>query len=189
MYIIPGFTHTGNEPGYKKTAALFRKKGYTPIIFHPAWKRKTVTDVAVDFLNFYEQKKHAHTKFSLLGFSFGAIIALITAGKIHPEKLFLCSLSPYFSEDLPNIPGWWKKFIGKRRVDDFSALSCKRLCALISSKTHIFVGEIEITRYPQLLIRAAHPHTLIKLSELTVIPKAKHDIGQKEYLQAISEKL
>lgn len=183
VFVIPGFTHTGKEAAYKKVAVLLRKKGYTPIIFHPTWKRKTVTDVAVEFLNTYK-KKLAEEHISLLGFSFGAIAALLIAEKIQPSSLFLCSVSPYLDED--TIPEQWKKIVGKRRIDDFASLSCKHICARIAARTYILVGEKEAAAFPTVLTRAARINKQIKNSHLTIVQNTIHDIGQKEYLEAIN---
>jgi len=45
----------------------------------------------------------------IIGFSFGAMVAFIASQKIRPKKLILCSLSPYFNEDLKKLRKGWKK--------------------------------------------------------------------------------
>ena len=189
LFLIPGFTHSVKENAYKKVSAVFKKHDYTVIGFEPSWKRSTVSDQAAAFISFVESKKINPDECAFLGFSFGAIIALIGAGKIKPKELFLCSLSPYFAEDIKIMSANWKKFIGKKRVADFTTMNCKKLCAQIHSSTHLFVGGKESNKFPILLRRIKAAHASISGSTLTLIPNAIHDIGQKEYLDALDKQL
>lgn len=191
LFIIPGFTHSVHQKEYKKVAAIFKRRGYTVIGFNPSWKRSTVSQQLDAFLSFLKRKKPLH-EFSILGFSFGAVIALLAAQTIKPKELFLCSLSPYFSEDIKDIPPRWKKFIGKRRLADFQTMNCKTISKKISSKTHLFVEGKEYKdgkEGPTVLRRAKAVHKVIPESTLTIIPNTDHDIGRKEYIDAIQTML
>lgn len=189
LFLIPGFTHSVKQKEYKKVTAMFKKHGYTVIGFEPSWKRSTVSDQVATFVSFVDSKKINPDDCAILGFSFGAIVALISAGKIKPKELFLCSLSPYFSEDIKIMPAGWKKFIGKKRVADFEKMNCRKLCKQINSSAHIFVGEKESNKFPILLRRVQAAHKYIPASTWSMVPNTGHDIGQKEYLAAIGKQL
>lgn len=189
LFLIPGFTHSVKENAYKKVSAVFKKHGYTVIGFEPSWKRSTVSDQAATFISFVENKKINPDECAFLGFSFGAIIALIGAGKIKPKELFLCSLSPYFVEDMKDIPSRWRKIIGKNRMTDFETMNGKKISKKIVSATHLFVEGKEYGEGPTVLRRSKAIHKNIPKSNLTIVPNVGHDIGEKEYLTAIDKKL
>ena len=76
-------------------------KGFTVSLVPITWERATMTDYAVEFESFYE--KHKANDNYVLGFSYGAVIAFITANKLKPKKIYLCSLSSDFKEDVRSM--------------------------------------------------------------------------------------
>lgn len=58
-----------------------------------------------DYLEEYRrQLKHKENdEVYLFGFSLGAMLAFIIAKEVNAKKLILCSLSPFFKEDLKFI--------------------------------------------------------------------------------------
>lgn len=181
-FIIPGFRETSGNAGYKEIAAMFRKKGCDPVIVDIDWKNKTMHD-------YVDQSRGILSKtsepFYLFGFSFGAIVAFLTAAERTPKALFLASPSPYFKEDLPSVPAAWKRFIGKNRVKVFSSYSFSSLSKKITCPTYVFLGEREAKKFPSLEHRAKDAAKRIRHATLTVIPGAKHDASQKEYQDAL----
>lgn len=183
-FIIPGFREHARSAGYEEIAAMFRKKGCDPVIVRIDWNRKTMTDYVAQFRRILLK---TDGEFYLFGFSFGAIIAFLSAIERNPKALFLGSPSPYFKEDLPSVPAAWKRFIGKNRLKDFSSYSFRELSAEISSPTFVFVGEKEAEKFPSLERRAKDAAKRIRRATLTVIPNAKHDASQKEYQDALKD--
>lgn len=59
----------------------------------------------------------------ILGFSFGAYITAVLAPKKRARGYIFCSLSPYFKEDIVNIPEKTKKYFGKILMDSFKKYS------------------------------------------------------------------
>lgn len=182
IFIIPGFKHKSTQKDYLDVVDIFRKKGFEPKIVEVKWNNRTFSQWLNEFLMFYEE--HKSDEITLLGFSYGAMIALVAATKIKPTNLILCSLSPYFSEDIPKLKKYWLQSIGKKRVNDFSKLNFKEIAQQIKCKTHLLIGEKESKKYSGLELRVSEANRLIK-SELIRIKNADHNIGQEEYLEAI----
>ncbi|MBI2580324.1 hypothetical protein HYV85_00780 [Candidatus Woesearchaeota archaeon] len=179
-YIIPGYPHSGREKPYRRIAEFFRFRGIKPIIISMLWKRATLS-------NNLEQFMRAHQKFGggeayVLGFSVGAVIALIASTKVKIKTAILCSLSPAFKEDVQLWKKSWKKFVGKKRLEDYKMCSFDQLVKRVNCRTVLVAGGKE---YPLLLRRVKMAKKKLKNSELVIIPGAKHDISQKEYLEVL----
>lgn len=189
IFIIPGFKEKISDKAYVSLKNLFIKKGFTVHLVPIVWNYKTISDQITQFEEFYKKKKSKNNY--ILGFSFGAVIAFAAANKLKPKKLFLCSLSPYFKEDLKLIPNTWKKFVGKKRILDFSKLIFGKLAKEINikTKTLVFIGEEESKKYITLKKRCEDAKSKIKNSKLIVIKNAPHDIGNKYYLEALDENI
>lgn len=109
-YIIPGYCESHlRQRGYDKIAKFFEERGIEPIHVEIDWEKnkpKRFSDYTKQFLDLYRKPKG--TKVYILGFSYGATIAFLTASETRPKTLILCSLSPYFEEDLVRDmkPAW-----------------------------------------------------------------------------------
>lgn len=121
-------------------------------------------------------------EFYLLGFSFGAVISFLISTRRKPIAQMLCSLSPYFSEDLPFLKQQWKDSIGKRRVEDFSRLSFDALASKVKGETFFMIGDKELESVKR---RTLSGYSKVKGGCLVSIPEAKHVINSPLYLEAI----
>ncbi len=182
LFIIPGFKEKVSHKQYRALEKLFVAKGFEVKMVPIVWNRRVMTDWIAQFLEFFGA--HQGKKNVVLGFSFGAMIALLTARSMKPDQLILCSPSPYFAEDLPKIPDWWKRFIGKRRAADFSQYSMKKAAAGISVKAKVFIGGAEQKKFPQLAARCTLAAKALGTSVI-VVDGVKHDIGDVRYRQAL----
>jgi len=97
-------------------APFFKSKGFIVKEVSIQWMYRVMSDYVEQFQDFYLKNKGE--KNYILGFSFGAMIAFLSAPTLKPNKLFLCSLSPYFKEDLKNIDDASRKFFGVRQLKD-----------------------------------------------------------------------
>lgn len=184
VYIIPGCFEKTGQPVYVQISDYFRKKRYFVKPVNIDWKNKTMSDYVLQFKSIV--KKDKGKNISVFGFSYGAMIAFISASDLKPKKLYLCSLSPYFKEDLKYIPVKWKKIVGKRRIKDLNTFSFDKIACGIKSKTYVFVGDKE----GNLSIRRAKlANKKIKNSKLIIVLAAKHDISDKNYLSKIKENI
>lgn len=186
LFIIPGFREKIVHNQYRALRKLFTAKGLTVRLVPIMWDRTVMSDWVVQFHDFY--REHRGKKNVVLGFSFGAMIALITAKTLKPNELILCSLSPYFSEDLPTIPDWWKRYIGKRRTEDFGRHATKDAVKDVSGKAKVFIGSVEQNKFPQLAKRCASAARALDTSVI-VVEGAKHDIGDARYQRMLDQEI
>ena len=182
VYIIPGFTEEVKLKGYQKAIKFFKSRNFKVIPIKISWKYKVMSDYVDEFFCQLSHKKNDDVY--LFGFSFGAMIAFISAVKLKPKMLFLCSLSPYFKEDLKFLKKSWENRVGKRRIDDLKNFSFQDLVKDIDCKTFLIIGGKE---QKELHRRANDAHKKIKDSELFIASDVKHEISQKEYINKLHE--
>ncbi len=180
VYIIPGFTEKVNLKGYQQIIKFFKSKNFKVIPIKISWQYKVMSNYVDEF--FSQLSHQQNDEVYLFGFSFGAIIAFISAVRIKPKILLLCSLSPYFNEDLKSLKKSWKNRIGKKRMEDLKKFSFNKLVKNINCKTILVAGKNE---GKELDTRVNDAHNKIKKSELIIIDGAKHEISQKEYIDKL----
>ncbi len=182
IYIIPGFIENTKTKSYQKIIKNFQDCNFQVIPIKISWKNKVMTDYVADF---YTQLIHKNNNdVYIFGFSFGAVIAFIAASNIKPKKIILCSLSPYFREDLKYIEKSWMKIMGKNRINDFKNFSFDNLSEKINCETLLILGEKE---NKQVYRRTEDANKKIKKSKLFIFPGAKHNISQKEYINNLEK--
>lgn len=184
-FIIPGFTELPTRQGTSEITKMLENSGYSVIKVPIDWNYHVMSDYVEQFTRLYLEKKGSQNL--VLGFSFGAMVAVISALELQPDRLILCSLSPFFAEDMKTIPIGWKRSIGKRRTKDFSKLSLQEVCRGVEAQTSILVGEKETKQYPQMLQTAMLANQSLLNSKINRVSNGKHNIGQLEYLQVINE--
>lgn len=183
VFIIPGFYHSSKLKIYQDIAKKFEDQGIKPIILNIPWKKKIMSDYVTYFLK--EYTKVNAEKIYTLGFSFGAMISFISSTKVDIDTQILCSLSPYFKEDLSLIRKWWLKSLGKNRTEDFHQFSYKKLSPLIKTKTFLLIGEKETK---EIFHTDNTVFNLLKCKKtLTIVKGSKHDIGDENYLKSIED--
>lgn len=160
-----------------------RNSGWKPIEVPVTWNHHTLSQNAKEFISFYNQ--HKGDKNQILGFSYGAVISLLTANEICPDKMYLCSLSPDFAEDKDTMPAWLKKYIGKNRLDDMTTRSAVTLAKNLKVPTVIFYGEKEAVDFPSMKKRAEETTKFAKNARLIVVPNANHAIDGEEYKESL----
>ena len=185
IFLIPGFKTQIKDPLYRDLVSYLKSKNYTVQPVPVIWNNRTVTKNAEEFVNYFEKNKGKVNY--VLGFSYGAVISLMTAEIIKPNKLILCSLSPDFKEDSKSMPAWLKKYIGVNRYLDTTTRSANNLAKSLSIETVILYGEKEGTDYPQLRKRGEETATFAKNSKLIVVKNAPHDISFPAYIEAIKK--
>ncbi|MFZ2049015.1 MAG: hypothetical protein WAV25_01835 [Minisyncoccia bacterium] len=179
VYIIPGLGESyKTRRAYKTIARMFMARGISPIHVDIDWDRNSkilFKDYVEQFLKQY--KKPKDTDVFILGFSFGAMTAFLSANRTKPKALILCSLSPYFKEDLVNLKPKWLKWWRDNSIK--SDYSFSKVVRSIKAKTYIIVEDVDAKN---IQIRAREAHRDIPNSSLYIAKGAKHNINQKEYL-------
>ncbi len=189
-FIIPGYGEDKNSrPAYGQIANAFKKRGYKVLHAPVKWKEgrsnRNFADIVPEFVSFVREHTRVGDSIVLQGFSFGAVIALMSAPELKPTHMLLCSLSPYFKQDLAHIPKWWIRGASKKKISELRTLDFNKYVGT-KSRVTLFRGEKE-GKYIE--SRARDAHNKIKHSKLIVIPGAKHDIGNPTYLAAIKEEI
>lgn len=187
FFFIPGFGQKATDKKFSWLISFLKKKNFNVIKVPVEWKYKTMSDYISDFENFYNKNK-TETNY-ILGFSYGAVIAFLSANKLKSKKIYLCSLSPDFNEDLSGMKPWIKKLIGKRRIIEIKKNSGKTIAKNLFIPSVVFYGEAEGKAYPKLKIRCEETAKLAKNSKLIVVKKAPHNINYPEYTKAIKNEI
>lgn len=185
FFIIPGFKMQAKDKSFSWLVKFLRSKDFDVVKVPVQWSRTTLSQNAVEFKKFYNQNKGSSNY--ILGFSYGAIIALLTANDLRPKKLFLCSLSPDFREDIKNRKDWISKYIGKNRSIDVLTRSGRNLAKSLSIPTIVFYGEREGRIYPDLKKRCLETAQLARKAKLVIVKNTPHKIDHQAYIEAIKE--
>lgn len=186
FFIIPGFMQSAKDKELILKRYLI-KKGHRAIVVSIDWKYKTMSDYIEEFKNFYIKEK-TDTNF-VLGFSYGAVIALMSANQLCPKKIFLCSLSPDFKEDLVKMKPWIKKMIGKKRIKDIENRSGIIVAKNLKIPSVIFYGEKEGISFPQLKLRCEETAKIAKNSKIIIVKDSPHDLNHPNYKESLKKEL
>lgn len=183
-FILPGFFHSTKESGYQTIGKYFSRCGYRVIYLEIIWKYKTVSDYLKQFHNIYNIEKGETNV--VLGFSYGALVAFLAAVEVKPDYLYLCSPAPYFREDLPFIPDWDKKDIGRKRFSEIEKHSFDNTSTKITCPVSIFFGSEE-EDFVKRRVRLAQEK--LKNSTLIKVKGVGHDIADQRYLEAVMKEI
>lgn len=185
VFIIPGFRHRPTNKAYKAIATLLENEGYSPILITIPWKKTTISENTAYFLE--EYKKIRAKKKYILGFSFGAMIAFLAATHVSASGVILCSLSPYFKEDVTKGKKGLLSHTMKRRHEDFLQLECATLAKQIKAKQILMLYGKKEAKSLIHRVTQAFALTASRNKHLVPIQKAEHNIGDKRYLTTIHQ--
>lgn len=183
-FIIPGYAESKkNNPAYSKIAGYFKHNGIRPVIVEIDWKYKSMSEYVEQFQQIYLKTKLSGNVY-FFGFSYGAMIAFVSSVRLKPKAQILCSLSPFFKEDIRDMREWWKKATGKKRLADLQRISFNDLAKQVSSKTILLAGAKEVKEVAK---RVGEANRRIRNSRVAIVFGAKHSVQQKEYLAEIKK--
>lgn len=183
FFIIPGFKQKAGDKSFSWLERFLKGRGFTVVKVPITWERRTMSDYVEDFIEVY--KKHQTKENYVLGFSYGAVIALLSANAVKPNKIYLCSLSPDFKEDVSVMMPWLKKYVGKRRIAYSLKTSGKDAAKNLKVPSVVFYGEAEAEHYPQTKVRCEETSRLAARSKLVVVEESPHRIDFPAYQAAI----
>jgi pimeloyl-ACP methyl ester carboxylesterase len=193
VFVVNGMNihHTAAGEEFALLRDSIAAKGYRVVPADITWRRKTPTRFAQEFEELYEREKGDYN--IVIGNSFGAVVALITAAKIRPDEVVLCSLSPFFQEDI--APGWPTKTntrrLGKRRIADISSYSATELARItkkLPTKFTAMYGEQEVTPLPRLVSRVRDTAQALGV-DAKQAPEAPHSFRDSAYVRALIHEL
>ena len=185
LFLIPGFRQKATDANLRWLIKFLKTKGFKVVGVPIRWNYRTMSDYANDFRSFYNQYKAKENY--ILGFSYGAVIAFMTANELRVKKIYLCSLSPDFKEDAGKMKPAERKLIGERRFTDVKTRSAREIGKNLKVPSVIFYGEAEGKKYPEMRIRAEETAKFVKQSKLVVVKGAPHRINHPEYVEAIKK--
>jgi len=187
VFIIPGYRHNTSQKGYLKLVKILKTENFYSIKVNIPWRQSTIIQNMEFFLKTYKKnlKKIGKKEVYLLGFSYGALIAFLAATEIKVSGLILCSLSPFFKEDLTKIKIRNLSILEKKRFENFSKLKSIILAKKIKAKKVMMIyGEKESK---PLIARVKKIFKQINLSVkyLFTIQNVAHNISDTKYISAI----
>lgn len=187
-FVLSGFSRTSldstahNYDGYDQLKSGLRRKGYRVVAIDISWRRKSLSRYIKEFVALYEKEKSQEN--IVIGNSFGAVIAFVTAPILQPNIVYLCSLSPFFQEDRGKQPdAVGLRLCGKRRMQELWSISATKIASRLnqtSVKTIVVFGKKE---YDMLVLveRCKKTATQLHGSKLVEIPNAPHNMGDAAY--------
>jgi pimeloyl-ACP methyl ester carboxylesterase len=180
---VTGFKQKKDNVQFKWMRPYFTKLGFEVKVFAADWDYHVMSDYVENFKIYYDQNKG--DKNYVLGFSFGAMITLLSAKDLSPDRLYLCSLSPYFKEDISKLSKDAEQTIGIRRKKDFLRQSAKKSAENLTIPTVVFCGEVEGFKFPNLRKRCEQVSELLPKNKLVIVKDSPHKIDHPEYIKAI----
>lgn len=185
VFIIPGFKHRPSTKAYKSISRILKKEGYLTVLVSIPWKKTTVSENTEYFLREFNKVKRK--KKYILGFSLGAMVAFVASTKVRTSGVILCSLSPYFQEDVAIVKRRLMSPLMIERYDDFDKLHSKTLAKKIKTKQiHMLYGAKE-ARSLKRRVNETFGHISSTRKRLIQIKKTEHTIGSMRYLQTIHQ--
>lgn len=187
-FILGGFKLEINPDDqlYVDYSELFAELGYEPMVPNLDWRRKNHSTYLKEFTKYYEENKLENNL--IIGNSFGAAIAYMGAPQLKPDNLLLCSLSPFFKEDIGNFSESRAiSHFGNFRVKDFNSYSAHDIASKIESDTVFFFGSKERGGMQHLVDRVIDSHEHMPSSKLVEIVGAGHRMREEEYLNGVSK--
>lgn len=184
VFILPGFFCSTTEYGYQAIGSNLTSIGFKVVYVEIVWKYKSLTDYLEQFQVIYLKEKGEVNMF--FGFSYGAMVAYLSAPYLKPDFLYLCSMAPYFTEDSKYIPSDDKKEIGKKRTADIEKYSFNSVAKKITSHVTVFFGENE-----QMFVKRRVRLAKEKLKNMTIvkIPSVGHCISDDRYIKSVQKEV
>lgn len=193
VFLIAGFNmnRTAADKKYDDLRKAIVSKGNKVVPVPFAWNHTTVAQYVDKFVDFYN--RHKSNQNIIVGNSYGAMVAFLAAPKVKPDRIILCSLSPYFKEDKDKTTEKYRiKKFGKRRNKAMKQLSAEQTANEIN-KTNIRVtllyGEQEKIHVPFLVERVKSTARDLENAELIEVPDASHPFHGPAYIKGIKSVL
>lgn len=194
-FLLRGFTlnATTLDADFQQVRDAVASKGYRIVPVPITWNRKTISQFVEQFVAVYEKEKSEHD--TVIGGSLGAMAAFVAAPYFKPNELILCSLSPFFKEDIAAYDAAYvnscRKWFGERRWRDCQNISADQVADQVkktATKTTMLYGELEKELYPQLVSRVKATATRLS-ARLVEVPNCGHKMRTPEYIAGLRDVL
>jgi pimeloyl-ACP methyl ester carboxylesterase len=163
----------------------FRSAGVRAVGVDIKWQRSIMSRYVEELVIRVRSDKNRN--YYILGHSYGAMAALIAASHhLRPRRLFLCSLSPYFSDFISKDKAAMERELGKRRARDFANIHFRMIIRNIRARTELFVGDNESASVVKI---ARRTHRSVPGARLVVVKNAAHKLDNENYLAAVIKRI
>ncbi|MFO0970783.1 MAG: alpha/beta hydrolase [Candidatus Saccharimonadales bacterium] len=188
LFLINGYNtkRTATDVAFKPLRDGLEVLGYRVVPVDISWRFTTVSQFCQQFRQLYKEQK-SDTNI-VVGNSFGAMVALITANELRPDLVLLASLSPYFQEDIATEAAYIRGMrFGKKRLADLRQYSAQVLVRQAKSagvKIIFTYGELEKSKVPYLVERVKKSAKDFNVEPIEVV-SAPHSIKDPVYTEAL----
>lgn len=183
IYLIPWYKHTIETSWYRELIVKFEEQWYEVEFIEISWKYKVMSN----YITQADEQIKGTEDSLILGFSFWAMISLKIAEKYTFQKVILCSLSPYFSEDLALLPLRYKLNLWIRRWIDFGRnYSENNIQNAQWNQYTMIYGWVETQR---LQARCWKMIEKLNIDKIWIVDEVGHDIADETYQKMILQKL
>jgi len=189
IFILAGFNlHSdASSPELKALRDGLSQRNYRVVPVPISWMRTTPMQYTTKFVDFYREQKGDYN--IVIGNSFGAVVAVLSASELKPDELFLCSLSPFFKSDIHDKPdSYFERYFGKKRMRELREIDFSHIADQINQrkiKTTIVYGQKEHETSPPLVKRARLANKTIKNSRLIELPNSPHSMRDPIYTKEL----
>jgi hypothetical protein len=180
LYVIPGLGESTRNKNYRELIQYARDQGIRvePVNIH--WSTKLNMS---DFIDQARSKLPQDlSKSYILGFSFGSYIAAVLSERKQAKGYIFCSTSPYFKEDLKNIPKESKKYFGKNLFNSFKKYSFP---SETNSRAWFLIGEkdweLAITKNKEMF------NKLSGKKSHKIVLEAGHSLSHPKYTKEVEK--
>jgi len=178
--ILPGRREQADSKAYKQIGTLFEEQSIKAVYIQPEWKLKSISEQLRDTSIKVNQSIGANDEVYFLGFSKGALFALICASQIRVKKSILCSMS-FFKEEIPHMGMLLKLFTRKMVYGGEEPFSYPQIR---QKNDFCFIyGEKELKSIPDKIM--ASRAELFNSGETIIAKKAGHNISHRGYQSAL----
>lgn len=187
VFIIPGVGQRPDMAHYLQIGELFEKQGIAPIYISINWRmRQSIEDCAEEAEKQIQEvlKQKPNDELYFFGFSLGAIIAHILSGHYEAKAQVLCSMSPFFKEDIDHLPFRSRLFSNLMIYPGSERPKYPNPFAYKMMDTHWLIGEKEGKYFNDTIL--ARRKALYPEARLQIVKNARHDVSQPEYLGAVA---
>lgn len=169
LFLLPGFRFTCQKQGYQVLVTNLKNK-YTMVECNINWSYTTIDNWVAEFL----AKNKVSNNDTVLGFSYGAMTALVASQKMPPKNLILCSMSPFFSKDINTLPSKWIKNTGPKRIKAFLKTHFDDISKNNKINYYLTIGDKELSSWPVMKSRFEKTKEKLIPKKSIVIPDNKH---------------
>lgn len=180
LYIIPGAGETTKMENYTGIISFAKENNFKVVPVKVVWSTK---NDMTDFIKEVDSQIPDESEDDyVLGFSMGAYILSILAKKKKTKGYIFCTISPFFKENLNEIPNDTKEYFGKKIVKSFAKYS---IPSNNKSRAWFLVGDKD---WKLALDTARKIHDDWKgENDLIIVKGAEHQLNHENYLKEVKK--